>query len=174
MDNNPIKYKLDSSQAIREGLLLKNLINSLKLDGCSEYEKIYKINKWISKNIKYKHGIKKWSIYHTAYSALLNHQAVCTGFAYLMTLLINNTGGECYCVTGYVKKQYHSWCIVKLYDKYYYIDPTYNARAGWFSCFLAGKEHNSIYKVDEKYKDIDSKVEKISYNKLKIKEKIGR
>lgn len=161
-------YQLTEQQLEIEKREAEKLIASLSLYSKSDFQKVLTVNKWLAKNVVYQENIKSWSEYHTAYSAIVNGRAVCTGYAEAMTELLNNSGGECYCVTGWFiggKEKYkHSWCIVRVDEKYYYIDPTGNNVFNISVCFLQGKLlGNKSYVVDDEYKEIDEKVSKFSY-----------
>ena len=64
----------------------------------------------------------------TAYGVLMNHQAVCAGFASTFTYLMNRLGIPTYTVTGYSSSETgsgeHAWNIIKLNGRYYNVDPT--------------------------------------------------
>ena len=59
---------------------------------------------------------------HSAYGALMNGLCVCEGYSKALTLLLKQYGIE----SGIVKNDVHGWNYVKISDKYYHIDLTYD------------------------------------------------
>ena len=57
------------------------------------------------------------------YGALVNHKAVCTGYAQAMQYLLNKIGIEC---TQVVEVGSHRWNLINLESDYYYIDATWD------------------------------------------------
>lgn len=63
----------------------------------------------------------------SAYGCLVNGLAVCSGYAGAYQLLVNRIGLECRRITGnMIRGDSHEWNYVKLGEKYYYIDPTWD------------------------------------------------
>ncbi len=60
----------------------------------------------------------------SAYSALVNGQSVCAGYARAYQYLLRQLGIPCYYCTGYAGED-HAWNIVRLDDGYYNVDPTW-------------------------------------------------
>ena len=70
--------------------------------------------------------------YYTVYGVLKEHLAVCEGYARTMELLLNLLGVECVGITGmarggeYSEEELHMWNAVKISDKWYLVDPTWD------------------------------------------------
>lgn len=60
----------------------------------------------------------------TAYGMLIEHAAVCQGYAWLYNILMNDLGIECYVVTS--DENHHAWNVIVLDGVYYHIDCTYD------------------------------------------------
>ena len=60
------------------------------------------------------------------YGALVKKKAVCSGYAYAMKMLLNRVGVECRIVVGMSKNSGHMWNQVKINDKWYHIDVTWD------------------------------------------------
>ena len=78
----------------------------------------------------------------SAYGMLLEDKAVCDGYSWLYNVIMNECGVECYRVTS--KENLHAWNMVKIGDKFYHVDVTWDDT-------LAGNlygqvEHNSFLK----------------------------
>lgn len=91
------------------------LLESLNLDGLSDYEKAYRIYRWVSNNVKYKLG-SKWN--QRAYGALIYRECVCAGYADLIYVLFNKVGID----THLDWNKEHEWNVVKMDGQYYYLD----------------------------------------------------
>lgn len=65
------------------------------------------------------------AINQSAYSALVNGQSVCAGYARAFQYLMQQLGIPCYYCTGYSGED-HAWNIICLEDTYYNVDVTWN------------------------------------------------
>mgnify|MGYP002715338042 CR=1 FL=1 len=65
----------------------------------------------------------------SAYSALVNGQTVCAGYARAFQYLLQQLGIPCYYCTGYAGES-HAWNIVALEDGYYNVDTTWDDTGG--------------------------------------------
>lgn len=61
----------------------------------------------------------------SAYSALVNGQTVCAGYARAFQYILQQLGISCYYCTGYAGES-HAWNIVALDDGYYNVDTTWD------------------------------------------------
>ncbi len=61
----------------------------------------------------------------TAYSALVNGQTVCAGYARAFQYLMQQLGIPCYYCRGYSGEN-HAWNIIRLYGEYYNVDVTWD------------------------------------------------
>ena len=64
----------------------------------------------------------------SAYSALVNGQTVCAGYARAFQYLMQQLGIPCYYCRGYSGEN-HAWNIVELYGDYYNVDLTWDDTA---------------------------------------------
>lgn len=91
-----------------------------------EYEKIKYIYECLIEMAEYK-GDAKHS--QNMYSALVNRETVCAGYAKSNQYLLNKLGIFCTYVMGTAvengKSDNHAWNIVRCNDKYYYVDITW-------------------------------------------------
>lgn len=65
----------------------------------------------------------------SAYSALVNGQSVCAGYARAFQYILQQLGIPCYYCTGYAGES-HAWNIVKLSDGFYNVDTTWDDSDG--------------------------------------------
>lgn len=109
----------------------KEVLKSLKLDGLSEFEKIQKVYDYITANVTYDHNMTKGDLTYTAYSALINKTSVCAGYANLFYKMATDAGLD----ARYIANNTHAWNIVRVGDKWYNLDATWDA----------GKNPNAYY-----------------------------
>ena len=96
----------------------------------SDLEKEKAIHNYIIKNVSY----GSYGNNVSAYGAIINGIAVCSGYAQAMATLLCRSGVECYYVGGtmiyssstFVAGQGHAWNIVKIGSKYYHVDATWD------------------------------------------------
>lgn len=65
-------------------------------------------------------------ISNSAYGCLVNHRAICQGYAQAFQLLMNRLDIECGICSGIARNQPHAWNYVKLDQQYYWIDVTWD------------------------------------------------
>lgn len=68
---------------------------------------------------------------YSAYHGLMDQQTVCNGYALAAYKMLNELGIPCKYITGMAtnfsgKKQLHAWNIVKIEDKWYHLDITWD------------------------------------------------
>lgn len=92
----------------------------------SSYEKERFIHDALIDRITYDLGAE---MNQSAYSALVNGQTVCAGYARAFQYLLQQLGIPCYYCTGYAGES-HAWNIVSLEDGYYNVDATWDDTEG--------------------------------------------
>ena len=96
----------------------------------SEYDRIRTIYDYLCDNISYDKKLRTFS--HSAYAALINHKAVCQGYASLFYRLALESGLQARYVVGLgnnLRKETsenHGWNIVAINGTYYYLDATWD------------------------------------------------
>lgn len=122
------KYSERYSQTITK---LKEIMDSLNLDGKSDYEKCIAIRKWIAKNVKYDDEFFKNAEScprknaHDMTGAVLDGYAVCDGYAYLFHYMANAAGLLTLVEHGVLKGSgNHAWNLVQIDGTFYYTDCT--------------------------------------------------
>lgn len=78
----------------------------------------------------------------SAYSALVNGQTVCAGYARAFQYILQQLGIPCYYCTGYAGES-HAWNIVELSDGFYNVDATWDDSDGG--------QYDYFNKTDEDY-----------------------
>lgn len=86
------------------------------------YEKEKFVHDALLDRISYNMGAE---MNQSAYSALVNGQTVCAGYARAFQYILQQLGIPCYYCTGYAGES-HAWNIVALDDDYYNVDATWD------------------------------------------------
>ena len=143
---------------------IKNVVRNLGIDDKSDYDKVKYINNYIIDNVSYYKGSLDLTIKDfpcTAYGALINHEAVCEGYSLLFYRMCREAGIPLRFITGVGydpvsnSTAAHAWNIVKINDKWYNIDVTWNdsgvSRELDNSYFLMNDEDFIYHKRDTFY-----------------------
>ncbi len=141
------------------------LLAEMDLTDQTDFEKISRIYEYITKNVAYDYAaVADPDPYDrspfSAYGALIEKSAVCEGYAKLFYRLALEVGIDARYITGDAGGP-HAWNIVKLNDRYYNMDTTWdsiNSKQGVaYSYFLKGDTNfgdhtrDSIYQTSEFY-----------------------
>lgn len=86
------------------------------------YEKEKFVHDMLLDRVSYNLGAE---MNQSAYSALVNEQTVCAGYARAFQYILQQLGIPCYYCTGYAGES-HAWNIVALDDGYYNVDTTWD------------------------------------------------
>lgn len=115
---------------------VKEVLESLNLDGKSDYEKIKAIYTYICENVEYSEEVlssninlcsppDEIAVYWSAYGALVLGSATCQGFSSIVYRMMLEAGIDCRLIAGDVGAGVgHGWNIVELDGIYYYLEPT--------------------------------------------------
>jgi len=88
----------------------------------SDYDKEVYVHDALLDNITYNLGAP---MNQSAYSALVNGQTVCAGYARAFQYIMEQMGIPCYYCMGYAGES-HAWNIISLDDGYYNVDSTWD------------------------------------------------
>ncbi len=127
--------------------------------GGSEYERIRAVCDHLKDNVSYdKAAAKSGSnrLKATAYAALIQHRAVCQGYAVAAYRLLRECGIDARIVTGTVTREdgseeYHAWNLVGLDGKYYELDVTWDDRSGSDEYFLRCAADIPDHRKDDRF-----------------------
>ncbi|KLA07075.1 hypothetical protein B4086_5551 [Bacillus cereus] len=100
----------------------KVIVQSLVHNGMSEYEKVKAVHDYVVKHVSYDMSSQSY----TAYEALVNRSAVCHGYSLLTYQLLKDAGMEVRIVRGTGNGGKHSWNLVKINNKWFHIDTTWD------------------------------------------------
>ena len=172
-------YKTNLAQEQALTSAVNSLLSGLNLTGLTDYQKVYKIYDWMTKNIRYDYdhyySDPSYELQYTAYAALVNRTCVCQGYANLFYRLALECGIDARLVAGGSGSGYpsnygaHSWNIVQLNGKYYNLDTTWDEAEGqtpsnWSWFLLSDANFKQHYRDNGSYFSIyDGLVQGIDY-----------
>ncbi|MBR3126621.1 MAG: hypothetical protein IKF42_14520 [Mogibacterium sp.] len=137
---------------------VKEIISDLDLDNKTNHEKISAIHDFLCDNIEYEVAEDENNLRRTAYGALVEGTAVCQGYSVSLYRLLLEAGIDNRIIFGKGISPIgttgaHTWNIVNLYGKYYYIDCTWDDCTGSKDYFLvpAGADFEDEHIADESY-----------------------
>lgn len=117
------------------------------LAGLSEYGRVKAIHDWVCRHMEYtdQSGSKfqyGWRGFQTPYSALVERDTVCAGYAKAFKLLCDEYGVPCAIVVGLGNSGLHAWNYVELGGAWYAVDCTWGDLGSRISYqyFLKGSE----------------------------------
>ncbi len=105
------------------------LLAQLDVDEMDDFHKVWTIYNWMCDNIVYDYENLEddsYKLKYTPYAALINRTAVCQGYAGLLYRLLLEVGVDCRYISGKGGGGNHGWNIVKLGEKYYNADSTWD------------------------------------------------
>lgn len=140
---------------------LEKLFRDKNLYAISKTEKKIKFAyDYIVATVSYDNSLRR----HSAYDALLEKKAVCEGCSLLFYRFMAKFGVPCRIITGKGFQENHAWNIVKLGNKWFNIDVTWDLYKnsiqrsfGLYNYFLVGESHFKDHKRDEYYESEDFK-----------------
>ena len=112
----------------------KQVLDKVLKNGMSDYEKEVAVYGWMVQNVNYDwtHQDRMATTPResfTPYGGLVNHTAVCLGYAATFQLLMDLAGVECITVVGaaHWSSSDHGWNMVRLGGNWYCVDVTWDA-----------------------------------------------
>ena len=121
---NRTAQNLEQAQRNFEQGAERILVGAQNLD--TDYEKERFVHDSLIDAVSYNLGAE---LNQSAYSALVNGQTVCAGYARAFQYLLQQLEIPCYCCTGFAGES-HAWNIVALEDGYYNVDTTWDDTEG--------------------------------------------
>lgn len=101
---------------------IADILNNLKLEDSSDYEKVKTIHDYIINLASYDTTYMKSSVY----DILVDKTAVCEGYTLAAYRLFTDAGLECKIISGRGNGEAHAWNIVKVDGQWYNIDLTWD------------------------------------------------
>ena len=123
-----VNYFTTAAQEREMDQEVSRVLSSLALDGKSQKEKIDAIYNYLIRNVKYVSDAELADesnvIKYSSYAALVQHNAVCQGFAGAFYRLCLESGIDSRIVSS--EAMNHAWNIVELDGSYYHLDATWD------------------------------------------------
>lgn len=108
----------------------EEIVKSLIQPDMTEFEKELVLHDYIVTHTKYDYdNVQNGTIpneSYTAYGVLVKGTGVCQGYSAAINLLMGKVGIESACITGSAGGINHAWNIVKIDEKYYHLDATWD------------------------------------------------
>ncbi len=108
------EYKVNSE--------VKRVLDELNVYDKDDYTKVKAVHDYIVKNINYDYTFSN----HSAYNAIVDKSTVCQGFASLTYKMLRELGLGVRYISGTGNGGAHAWNIVKLNNKWYNLDNTWD------------------------------------------------
>ncbi|WP_434341829.1 transglutaminase domain-containing protein [Mycoplasma putrefaciens] len=128
--------------------------------------------KWITKEVKYP-NLSNVYYKQSAYSALIDRETVCTGYAKAFKMFMDEMGVPCKIITGKSAREIsgmkHAWNLVEIDGEWYHVDATsdrvdHNHGETKFEYFLT---HDDDFHPDDKLKsEVENKGQRFRNLKL--------
>ncbi len=134
-----ISYYDDADQEAALTAALGTVMDSLELEGKSDIAKLRLIYEYIADHVTYDYtnlNDNSYMLKYTAYAALINGTSVCQGYANLLYRMLLTAGIDTRVIAGLGNGGDHAWNIVKLGDKYYDVDVTWDSGNENYSFYL--------------------------------------
>lgn len=123
-----VNYFTTAAQEREMDQEVSRVLSSLNLNGKSQKEKIDAIYNYLIRNVKYVSDAELADesnvIKYSSYAALVQHNAVCQGFAGAFYRLCLESGIDSRIVSS--EAMNHAWNIVELDGSYYHLDATWD------------------------------------------------
>lgn len=116
-------------QDAEEQAVVDAAIAACVTEGMSDYEIAKALHDYLALNCEYDMRLYSGDmplLSRTAYGALVNHTAVCSGYALAYQHLMEDAGIPCEYITGMTTSGYHGWNIVQIDGAWYHVDVTWD------------------------------------------------
>lgn len=171
IDYTDIKYSMTQAQQEYVDSKVSKLIDKLGIRDSSDFKKVKAIHDWECNNLKYDYNNME---VNNAYSGLSSGKTMCVGFAEIFYKMALEAGLD----THIVSNEHHAWNVVKVDNKWYDIDITYDANANNYDYFLVKEIPNREYDdtTKNRLEHYEIQLEQTNYlklNKEKIQMQVG-
>ncbi len=124
--NFTIEYKTTKAQEDLFTAQIDDIVPKLISNSRTTSDKELAIHDWIVNNVQYDTSLTRY----TAYDALVNHSAVCEGYALLAYRMLMSAGIEVKIVSGTANNgsqvESHAWNLVNIDGNWYHLDTTWD------------------------------------------------
>ncbi|MFD0712494.1 transglutaminase domain-containing protein [Paenibacillus sp. GCM10027626] len=117
-----VTYRESAQQTAKVEQMIDRLLPKIVTKKMSDKEKVKAIHDWVVRNLAYDASLSRY----TAYEALTEGTAVCQGYSLLVYRMLEKSGIENRIIEGEVDTGSHVWNLVKLDDRWYHVDATWD------------------------------------------------
>ncbi len=149
-----MRYYTTKQQERRVTAKVKSVLSSLGVKNKAAYGKIKAIYDYICRHVEYDRATLGDSTVgkYTAYNALMKGTAVCQGYASLFYRMAVDSGLRVRVMPGESRGVPHAWNIVRLKNRYYNLDSTWDAGMKKYVFFLKSNKEFPNHVRDSAYK----------------------
>ena len=123
-----VVYHTTIEQENEMNIFLMNLINGWNLTHATDYQKVTTVYDWLCENVTYAEEITEApNTIYSAYGAIMNGESVCQGYAAALYRMLLQVDVDCRIIDGIGNGDPHAWNIVRVGNKYYNADATWDA-----------------------------------------------
>ena len=139
--NFKMHYYTDAAQESEMDAEVASLLPALQ-DAGSTYDRVLAVYEYLASTVDY--GGSYYTMF-TGYGALVNHVAVCQGYAVAMYRLLLEMGIDCRVIGGQSSDgEEHAWNIIRLGSVYYNADVTWDAGETEYLWFLKAESSSGF------------------------------
>ena len=134
-----LMYYTNAQQEAQVDAKVTQILESLELEGKSQYQQACAIYDYICNNVTYDTAHEKDEYYdpqYTAYGALIDGTCNSQGYAVTLYRLALEAGLECHVLAGKVGQKERLWNILQVDDVFYNADASMDAGTGEYGYFL--------------------------------------
>lgn len=110
-----------------------SILSNINMKNLTTYEKIYYIHKYVCDSFDYDPAYENdnGTLFHnetpTLQTSVNSRKFICGNYAVMMKDLLNRAGVDCLVILGFSKKGVsHAWNLVKVGEKWYWLDTTWD------------------------------------------------
>lgn len=147
-----LKYNENHTEYLKRYNKLNNKVNEIigKLKpSMTDLEKALYLHDYVTMNVDYSSTLGYYD--STAYEALIDHTAVCSGYANAYKLLLDRAGVK----NIEVSSDNHAWNMVNINNNWYHVDTTFD-RASYYDLQRKYLRHDYFLLTDEEAKESHS------------------
>ena len=156
---NGVSIPSSEKRAIEEERIVREVLDEYVNDTMSDYEKELALHDYLTSHCRYGTDNPSKPMYHTAYGALVNHVAVCEGYAYALELMLNCVGIDC----RYIAGGRHAWNQVKINGEWYHVDATWDDPVTGLDQEVENEKHTYFNLPDTYMEELDHVWNKSDY-----------
>lgn len=154
--NYSLTYLTTKAQEKELDKKVDTILDSLNLDGKTDYEKTCAIYGYVTSHVAYDStavgGNESSKLSYSAYGALCKGKAVCQGYSNALYRLLLTEGIDCRIISGKGLQKEHAWNIAKIDNRYYCMDSTWDSQRKTYEFFLCSENDFKDHTASAEFK----------------------